>query len=269
MKTYLDVIEFAISEIARFAKLKPGELKGVPWEDVLSTIRAPNGRVGSLILGSEAQNEIQSMAELAVSRSCHRGRIDSSAVAKEIKDLIVERFFNEKREVNTQQVAKVVSSAVKKVSKSKVNQTHIFPFHLGYLGTAVQFKIGPVTFKQTEQVLEQLKPAFEEYINAGDVSISKDKETNRNLRIELSEIARGHYGPFGWVAEVQVNDFDEPTSKNHAKRLVDSALDCLHLLVGAAYSNHMRVGGPSIHVNRSSQIVLDKNGALSLSALVD
>jgi hypothetical protein len=85
----------------------------------------------------------------------------------------------------------------------------------------------------------------------------------------LATDTRQYYEAFGWVAEVTIEDCDGPTSRKRARNFVQGALDCLHVLIGSAYSNHMRAGGPIFGTDRRGHIEVDSKGCVELATSVD
>jgi hypothetical protein len=97
------------------------------------------------------------------------------------------------------------------------------------------------------------------------VSNSAEHDAKRVWLEHLVTDAREYYAAFGWVAEVTIAKCDPPTSRRRAERITQSALDCLHILLGAAYSRHMRVGGPQFRTDRRGLITLSPDGAAEVS----
>jgi hypothetical protein len=259
---YSDDIAFILSECARHAKMERHELRALPFADAFASLPHPSKR-GAMICGAAAYQRLRDMAELALSRSVYAGRIDREAVVQNLKEVIVQRFLREKRELNGAQAEKAAHWAVKSAGKAVSDSTHLLPCHLGHAETPEKFSIGPVVFQKCKTVLTRLEPAFGVYVNNG-----LDERDREHAAWLLNETQQ-YYGSFDWIAEVHIEGCDRPTSERRGARMVQSALDCLHLLVGAAHSDHMRAGGPSFGMDRRGKIELSADGKIWISTSVD
>jgi hypothetical protein len=63
-----DDIEFALSEIVRFARMNLAELRALPLEDHWSSMPHPTGR-GHLICGAAAERRLWKLVDTALARS--------------------------------------------------------------------------------------------------------------------------------------------------------------------------------------------------------
>lgn len=269
MPTYADDIEFVLLEAVRIGRMDPRETLKLPFPENMATLPHPSG-TGQMLCGAMAYKRLQSLVDLALSRSQHAGRIEPEAVFTKLKSVIVRRFLCEKRELNTREADRAVSAAIKAAARARTDLTHFVPCHLGHAETPESISIGPVRFQPRNVVIERLEPDLQAYLEEPRaLAGTKKPEDRRELREKLLAHAREYYGSFGWVAEVTIHDFDPPTSRQRGRRIVQSALDCLHLLIGTAYSSHMRVGGPSFRTDRRGQFEVDANGNVKLSASVD
>lgn len=269
MSTYVEDIEFVIQEVARFARMKPDELRKLHFTELLSNLPHPSGG-GQMFCGSAAYKRLRDLASLAVSRSRYAGRIDPGTVFSELKHLIVDRFYCDKRTLDTKQADRVVSSAIRAVAKNLTDLTHFIPCHLGHEENPESFSIGPVHFQLRGNVFGRLEPALRRHVSRGPTRPNSEKpEDYRKYSRQLLTDAREYYETFGWIAEVTIHDCDRPMSRLRAGRIVQNALDCLHLLIGAAYSNHMRAGGLSFNTDRRGRIEIDGDDSINLSLSTD
>lgn len=270
MPTYLDDIEFVFLEVARIARLGPKEVIKLPWPEIFATLPHPSG-TGEMICGAVAYRRLQGLVERALSRSQHAGFVNSQAVLKELTSIIVQRFLRDKRELNTQQASRAVSAAIRAAARARTDRTHLVPCHLGHAKKPENFSIGPVSFRQRSKLFEQLEPAFRAYLDEEPKAHSEaaKRDDRRKLAEKLLSDARDYYESFDWVAQVAIGGCDPPTSRRRAERIFQSALDCLHLLIGADYSNHMRAGGPNFRTDRRGGIEMTSSGNVEVSASVD
>lgn len=264
MGTYAEDIEFVLSELIRFAQKETRELlqHNSKLELLWATLPHPSGG-GILICGAEAHNRLENMAKLAVSRSQHAGRIDPAEVLTKLKSIISHRFIGEKRNLTTKEADKAVASAVRQAAKACTDRTHLVPCHLGNIEYPNCFVIGPVKFGHQAEVFERLEPQFQEYLK------SRAGESVRELPQRLLNVAREYYGSFGWVAEVTIEKCDQNTSRRLAERIVQNSIDCLHLLLGGAYSNHIRAGGPGFNIDRRGNLEINNAGEIEISNSTD
>lgn len=257
MQSYLDDFKFVFDAINQFNRVK-----GVkrPFTEWLATLPHPSGK-GSMLCGMDAYQRLRDMTERALAQSrIYAGKLEAGAVFSELQEITVQRFFREKRELNTKEADRAVSAAVKAAAKHRQTLTHFIPCHLVTGRNPDVFSMGPVLFHQRSSVLKNLQPALQRYI--------KDNDSDTQLRFAealANDICR-YYEAFDWVAEVTIEDCDGPTSRKRAKRFVQGALDCLHLLIGGADSYHMRAGGPTFGVDRRGHIEVDPKGCANLGA---
>lgn len=270
MTTYLDDIEFVFLEVVRFKRMDQKELSKHHFTDLIAMLPHPSGK-GQMICGSAAYRRLQDLAERAVLASQHAGCIEPQTVLKELIPIIVRRFLREKRELNATQASRAVGSAIRVAAKARADRTHFVPCHLGHTKTPESFSIGPVVFEQRSSVFERLEPEFLTYLSK-DQKVplgTAERENHREAAEKCVAEARGYYDSFGWIAQVAIGACDPPTSRQRAKSIVQSTLDCLHLLIGAGYSRHMRVGGPNFRTDRRGGIELNSSGSIELSFSVD
>lgn len=259
-ETYEDSIKYILSEISRIAQMDPREAIKMPFPDNMAMFPHPSGN-GSMLCGIKAYRRLQSVSELAVSRSKFSGKIDTDTVFKSLQNIIVERFIKEKRDISQKEADRAVSIAVKQASKVVVDLTHFIPCHLGNIDSPASFIIGPVCFKRCDGVLSDLYPAFQRYLSQKD----GDEEIGQRLLNDTTE----YYKSFGWVAEIKIDGCEPSISRKRALRMAQNAIDCLHLYLGAAYSNHMRVGGPYFYTDKRGYIEINSDGSAGISISVD
>jgi hypothetical protein len=147
MTTYVDDIRFVLSEVGRIAKMDPREVLKLPFEESLAMLPHPSGR-GKMVCGAAAYRRLQNLADRALARSLYAGRIEATAVFKQLSSLIVQRFVCEGRELDESQAARVVNAAIKASAAACRDLTHFLPCHLGHEKSPESFSIGPVKFYQ-------------------------------------------------------------------------------------------------------------------------
>lgn len=217
-----------------------------------------------MICGIKAHQRLHDIAELALSRSSYAGRIDRKIVVRHLKDIIVERFLREGRDLDQKQADRAVGAALRAAAKDIRDVTYFVPCHLGLNKTPERFEIGPVRFGVAETVLSGLEPALDAYIERSNGDVER-----KMIKSGLLTDAHIYYSAFGWIAEVGVKGCDIATSRKRAERMVQNALDCLHLLVGAGPTRQMRVGGPAFSTDRRGEIYITSDGHAEVSASVN
>ena len=257
---YIQDIEFILSEVSRVSQMDIAEIRKLPLADSMAMLPHTSGQ-GSMLCGIKAYRRLQSIAERVTSNSEYAGRINSDTVFEHLKLIIVERFLKESRPVDQKQVARATSWALKKSANKLIDLTHYIPCHLGHTETPDWFSIGPVRFIQCKNALMELKPALDGYLSKRDA----DPDTGKRLLDETTK----YYQSFGWVGEIKVEKCEPSVSREIADRMIQNALDCLHLFLGAAYSNHMRVGGPYFSTDKRGHIRLGPDGNVDISISVD
>jgi len=260
--SYVNDVEFILSECVRFSKMDSADLQNIPAFEALSFLPHPSGR-GIMICGVSAYQRIGDIADLAISRSLYTGRIHRQSVIEKLKQVIVQRFLCELRELEAREVSKAVNWAINSAAKGTSDTVHLIPCHLGHTKNPEKFSIGPVMFERTDSVIHRLRADFDDFVDREPNENNKD--TARFYRDKSIE----YYNTFGWIAEIKIAGCDNLISESRATRIVQYAIDCVHLLVGSHHSKHIRIGGPSFAPDRRAKIVLNAEGKLSISASVD
>jgi hypothetical protein len=118
--------------------------------------------------------------------------------------------------------------------------------------------IGPVTFRNRASFRKLLAAKVRSY------PLGKDPKGRKFDRRHLQEALR-YYRAFQWVAEVKVENCDSEISQRLAERSVTSALDCLHVLLGAEWTDRMRIGGPAVVRDRRASLTIASDDQLYVS----
>ena len=200
MPTYADDIEFVLSEVARIQRMDPQEVLKLRFPENLSTLPHPSG-TGIMRCGAAAHRRLQSLVDLALSRSQYAGRVEAEAVFTKLKSVIVKRFLCENRELNTKEADRAVSAAIRAAARARTDLTHFIPCHLGHAKTPESFSIGSVRFQPRNVVIERLEPKLQAYLDREPRALAgtKKPEDRRELAEKLLADAREYYGSFGWV----------------------------------------------------------------------
>ena len=227
-------------------------LKQLTVSDHLSTIPHPRGN-GHLICGIAAERRLSQLAEKALRNTNLTGRLAKGPLLRELKKEIANHFLREANPVDAKQCQYVANKAIQTAALAIVDTTHLIPCHLANDPVPHKISIGPVTFTKTSIALEEHKDSLQAFAKTDELSE------------KLSRHAFEYFEGFGWIAEVDVPGCDPKQSASKAAAMVQSALDCIHLMIGASHSSKMRVGGPNYFKDRRSTIAINSKGAANIS----
>jgi hypothetical protein len=241
-------VEFILQECIRFKKIiEVSKLQELTNEDFLITIHGPDQK--SHICGRLASMRLDELTEKVSKRGGVLNRVEHAAVRKLLGELIFQRFVIELRPINTQQIDRMCSSVIKEAKHKCTKITHYLPCHLMSATDPETIHLGPVRFHN--------KSSFRRLLikNLKKSRTNKKSEDNRYTRKLMSEAIR-YFRHFQWFAEVTIPSADEKTSGVLAEQAVTSALDCLHLLLSAEFTDRMRVAGPAIRRDKRGKLTL-------------
>lgn len=254
--TKLELIEkvtFVLSECERFHKLiNQGGLGNIDRRDCLYSIPLSDRR-GEIICGAAAALALSDLANQAAERAGLIRNISEETLYQEIKTCFAKRFFKSGVVIDIKQVDRLLSDVAKKIKTHCKSTTHLIPCHLMHNKDPDKIKLGPVTFCNRSEMRKL-------FISHGFRSSGVREQTSHGRRL-LAQAIR-YYRNFRWIAKVTIKDCDDRTSERLASEAVTSALNCLHLLVGANQSRRMRTGGlhlPSdnrakLHINEKAML---------------
>jgi hypothetical protein len=270
---YVDDIEFVFSEAARIYELEKEavatrsfeKLKlSLSTEDSFASLPDPSGQ-GTLTCGAAAHRRLADVVDHALSTSKFNGRLDRQNVLEALKKTIVEYFLREKRQLDAETAQLAVNAAIETAAAAITDLIHLLPCHLVQEEIPTSFSIGGVTFEKTEHALKRIETALLAFMNGTPRHPRQSEEHYSKITRDLVADAREYYGSFGWTALVRVDGCDPPTSKRRAEQIIQSALDCFQLLIGASHSHRMRAGGPTYARDKRSKIEINKNGVAEIS----
>jgi hypothetical protein len=265
--SYLEDYEFVFRELADYdpiAEMRKASLAKRPNPRMFVSLPHPKGS-GRMPCSFPAYQRIREMAEQGLARSDFAGRVEPEEVFKQLKEITVQKFLRDRIDLNQRSADRAVSAAVRAAGRQCVEITHFIPVHLGHEKTPAEFSLGPVRFQQRPALMERMQPALSTYVE-GD---GYETQATRDHLEFLANDAQCYYNSFDWIAEVRITGCDPTTSRQRAKYIVQRAVDCLHLLVSADYSNHMRAGGPRFETDRRGRIEMDIAGKIEISISAD
>ena len=259
MADYAADFNFVLAKNAGYSHEERRKLP--PIRAITTMLPHPSGQ-GSMICHPDAYDRLYDMAEGALASSKHAGRMEVRAVFEELQRITVERFYRDRKEITQSSADKAVAASVRAASKACKTLTHYVPCHIGDDKGDFSFEIGRVRFRRSDAAMNDMASKFTVYVEGVE-------EKRQDISEKLASDARDYYGSFGWVAAVTIEDCDEATSERRAKRAVQGALDCLHVLLGTEYSNHMRMGGPNFRTDRRSHIIEEESCSIDVSSSAD
>lgn len=254
-------VEFVIEEIWRFLRMSQTDLLEHIKKnkiDAFCTIRNPV-KNGDLIIGRQAQLRILSLAERHLAaQTGFNFDISSEEFAAAVQDAFAQFFIKEDREVDTRNIDRMLSFAVRRSKEKFKPTTHYLPCVLVGDEDPNEFEIGPVRFVRTEKFLSEHNPKIEETRksieernkkaceNAVVAGYPKADVCNPEQSAQIAEqLVQGllkYLSLFNWVAIVTVPQCGEDVSRERAEASVEAALNVLKLLLGSTYAGNLRLG---------------------------
>lgn len=251
----LDDIQFIFAEVARIDDIiaKSG-LKSVSRDDMWFTIPHPNS--GDMLCGRAAAKRIEGLAQIAGQRAKLLRRVERSVLEKDVAEVLVERFVRQNREISVKEFDRAMNDVARRSKARCVDLTHFIPCHLMHATDPDELRLGPIVFRN--------RAAFQKILREKVRGHDHGPDQQKYSRHLLAGAVR-YYRSFQWVAEVTIKGCDTKTSEKLAERAVISGLDCLHLVLGARWTNRMRVGGPAIRSDRRGYLSVNPTGTLNVS----
>lgn len=210
-----------------------------------------------MICGRNAMARIEALAKFAAKSRNIVNRVTSDTAMSALIQLLVDRFLKEGRAINQRNVDRVLSKAAKIASSKLTTKTHLLPCHLMYVEEPDMMKIGPVTFYNRKTFRGLMVAQVKKYLK----NLTTDKKHYRGI---LSDVL-GYYRSFKWVGVVTIENCDSATSEKYALATVTTALDCIHLIFEAGYTDQMRVGGPRINNDMRGRLLISADNRLQVS----
>jgi predicted nuclease of predicted toxin-antitoxin system len=234
-QTPVDAVEFIFAECARFMQFLPNDFRSIPRDDLLHTIPDPRGRGSHLICGKVAAQKLEELAERATAQGNLSGKIDKNTIVEPLRYLLVKRFLQERKDVNTKNVDRLLSAAARHARAKCTSVTHFIPCHLTFVEEPNELRFGPVVFRSRRNFRALIAPVMRSY--RSEVTLQNDG--SRGMLLDVLD----YYRAFKWFGEVTIDNCDERTSNRLALDAVTSGLDRIHIIFGAGFTDDMRVGG--------------------------
>lgn len=252
----IEDVGFIFSECARLRDLLIQGIDRISRDDASFSI--PHPVSGDMLCGRAAAQRVEVLAEEMGRRGGLLGRVEFSTLKRTVANLIVERFVREKRPLDIKQMDRMLNTASKRARAACVDITHFVPCHLTLTKDPEELRIGPVIFRNRRQFRNLLAEKVRAYRRNG-----YDGQEYWGRRLLLDALR--YYRNFNWVAEVEVKGCDAVNSDIIAEQAVLSALDCVHLILGANWTDRMRVRGPAGQRDPRAKLTLSSEDQLDVS----
>jgi hypothetical protein len=173
-----------------------------------------------------------------------RGRVSADAFADAVRSELKGRFLHQARELDEQQVTRMLAAAMRRARIDLDDRTHFVPCRLFDGGGPGGLTVGPVIFRRTDGFHE----AYGEALAAEP---------------EFAALFERDFAGWDWTAEVTVRGCDRTISRARALKAVDGALDLLRLFAGAEASRGLgRAGAPGLPSVVPAGLWTDSTGRL-------
>lgn len=249
-------VEFIFGEAARFAAM--------PWSEVaredkfLCWLPHPSGG-GSILCGRAAIERLENLAREAGDQAKLTHRLQEKVLKDALAEELVRRFVRDAKPIDGKAVDQALGSAGRVARRRLGDRVHLLPCHLMHAKDPNEICIGPVRFLNRRAARRR----WLELLRARRAARTEPIDPEQDDAQFLAQ-AIGYCRNFGWLAEVEIKACDQETSDQLATAAVTSALDCLHLILGARWSDRMQVGGPALRFDRRASLCV-REGALEYS----
>lgn len=229
--------------------------KYLPAGEALFDLPHPSGR-GKMLCGRAAAERVEALATEAGRRTGISRRVEYQTLINVTKDLLVQRFLKEKRDLSRSQIDRFFAAIHRRADATCSDLVQLVPCTLMTEQEPENLIVGPVTFRNRASFRKLLRP----HLKSFQQNAAEKWKTDYSRSI-MAEAAR-FYRQFDWVAEVTISECDPKTSRIVAERTVTAALDCLHLLFRAKHTYRMRVGGPALRTDARASLAISKDGKM-------
>lgn len=257
----LDDIEFIISELMRFQRMEIRELMAYLREHKEDSFAFITGMDGNeLTVGREAIIRFFELSTRHLATLKNQSRdFDEEKFTEKVIRQFVWTYLNKdnmKQCIETRDIDKMLSTAIKRAKLEHESTTHYIPCTLLHVRDAEAFEIGIVKFIPTEQFLKQEQEAFDlEKVKIRDEHISRSQGTSENadksktiansaesFANKLVDANIEYIKSFNWLAIVTVPKCAKSISRLRAERAIECALNIIKLFIGRSHTENLRLG---------------------------
>ncbi len=276
--------EFVCRQVIRFARMPPKQMMkhmAKRKEDALAMIPHPSGR-GQLICGCEASKRLSKVASLVFEYAPDLSdRIDPAIARKKVIDAFVLRVLTEKRDLDGATVEAIFADVSKQCRETLATGQHFLPCILFRNGGPDEFRVGPVTFSRHASFFRSRRQWFKDSVEASvrshvayvDRAVkdgfprerASTKDDSRRLVRNLYASAVKMFRNYPWVATVSVANCDHKTGIEVAERTVALAINSIRVILGASYTDGLRLAWFPINPHRTAKMWVDSKGCVHVS----
>ena len=250
-----EAIDFILNEAIRFGQMDWEALKLVLQENAFCELNDAEGR--KRIVGRKAYDLMRDLTDEARDVSPYSGRIGFERAFKAVRDVLGKRYIRRDiKVIDGEQVARDLADAMAEAGAECADRTYYLPCSVTVPKNKA-LRIGPVSIRPAKDMVAELGPRLEAQGRA------EAAEVPGSTRDHISPI-RDYYLAFPDVAEIRIPGCDKPTSKELAFSVVQTALNLLHVMVGAGFSEKLVLGGPSLARDLRGMIVGLDDGSMEL-----
>ena len=236
-KQLIEDIKFIFAECERlWDQIQKQGLLCTSKEDSFCDMPHPSNNSAKMLCGRAAYERLNIISRNIAKQHGLEKRIKPEKFREIFSRTMVNRLLREKRPINNQEVDKIIGSSVKQAKTHLKSVTYFIPCHLMRTKDPEALIIGPIKFHNRSSIrrlfLDKLRQRIED----------QGTEDNKYSRQLLKDALR-YYRKFQWVAEVEIEGYARETSAEIAEQAVTSALDCLHLMLGAEWTDKMKYKG--------------------------
>tara|TARA_B100000745_G_C20083099_1_gene370064 strand:- start:84 stop:1019 length:936 start_codon:yes stop_codon:yes gene_type:complete len=231
-----ELINALLIDIANFSKRIFADLPSARNDfSTWFSLPHPSGN-GSMATSKIASSIVDELVERALAMRNLEGRIKRSNLKKDIGKGFVERFINERRDIDRRQADRLLSWAAKRAEGRCGQFRFYFPVRFTFQEEPGEIDLGPVKLKWLDKFRAENFGLAKAYLS------EKADEKSRAWSSDHLRRAIEYYRSYKWFSEVTVDGFDEETAEDAAYEVLTSALDCLYFLMGRKGTYRVEVG---------------------------
>lgn len=258
-KQLIEDVKFIFAECDRlWDQIQKQGLRSISKEDSFCDMPHPGNNSAKMLCGRAAYERLNIISRNIAKQHGLEKRMKPEKFREIFSRTMVNRFLREKRPINNQEVDKIIGTSIKRARTHLKSITYFIPCHLMRTKDPEALVIGAIKFHNRASIrrlfLDKLHQRIED----------PDNEDNQYSRRLLNDSIR-YYRKFQWVAEVEIKGYDRETSAEIAEQAVTSALDCLHLMLGAEWTDKIQIQGPAIAMDRRAKLYLSDSNKLEAS----
>lgn len=250
----VEAFQFIMAEFVRHARMSWDELKECIKDEWLCDLHDRAGRRRTV--GRAAFDALSRLSDDALATSTWHRRLDPDRAFKAVTKGFGHDFIHpDFKEPSAKGIRRALRRWLAKAAKDCEARTHFIPCHLG-LDAQEEFVLGPVTFRRREAQMDALSEPFAAFAAKGNVPGGR--------QMSLDAVAT-YFRTFPEVGVVRVPGCDAPTSERLAAETIQAAVDYVHLMGGASYTDRVRSGGPALEADRRARLTVADDGEVEIS----